>query len=82
MSKPRKITYKELNDRLTIAFNKIIEIHSNIDYVHTLVMKYIEFKGDETELRKYLEKQKEKGNERKVEQGKGEKTSELGKGQA
>jgi len=82
MTKPRKTTYKELNDRLTIAFDKIIEIHSNIDYVHTLVMKYIEFKGDETELRKYLEKQKEKGNERKVEQSKGEETSELGKGQA
>ena len=80
MSKPRKITYKELNDRLTIAFDKIIEIHNNIDYVHTLVMKYIEFKGDETKLRKYLEKQKEKGNERKVQQSEGEKTAELGEG--
>ena len=80
--KAKKVTYKELNDRMTIAFNKIIDLHKNIDYVHTLVMKYIEFKGDETKLREYLEKQKEQGNERKVKQSKGQETAELGKGQA
>tara|TARA_R110002020_G_scaffold107738_10_gene250091 strand:+ start:680 stop:922 length:243 start_codon:yes stop_codon:yes gene_type:complete len=80
MSKSRKVTYKELNDRMTMLFNKLIELHQTVDYVHTLVIKYIEFKGDEKKLREYLEK--EKGNERKVEQSKGEETSELGERQA
>ena len=65
---------------MTMLFNKLIELHQTVDYVHTLVIKYIEFKGDEKKLREYLEK--EKGNERKVEQGKGEETSELGERQA
>ena len=80
MSKSKKVTYKELNDRLTMAFNKLIELHQTIDYVHTLVMKYIEFKEDEVKLREYLEKEKEKDNERKVQQSEGEKTAELGEG--
>ena len=43
----QKVTYKELNDRITIAFSKLTGIHKNMDYIHTLVLKYIAFKDDE-----------------------------------
>ena len=43
----KKITYKELNDRMTIFFDRLIEVHQNMDYIHTLIMQYIKFKDDE-----------------------------------
>ena len=60
MSKPgKKVTYKELNDRMTIFFNRMVELHQNMDYVHTLIMKYIKFKGDEADFLKFVEKDRE-----------------------
>ena len=56
----QKVTYKELNDRITIAFSKLMEIHKNMDYIHTLVLKYIAFKDDEKAFLEFVNKQREK----------------------
>ena len=31
--KGKKLTYKELNDRIGIAFDRLLEIHQNMDYL-------------------------------------------------
>ena len=78
MSKPKpKLTYKELNDRISIAFTKLMEIHQNMDYVHTLIVKYIAFKGDDKNFLKFVEAERNKvekkvrEDERKVKQSEG-----------
>ena len=70
MSKSKKITYKELNDRLSVAFTKLVELHRTVDYVHTLILKYISFNKDETKFRNYLEKENKENqkNEHQIEQ--------------
>ena len=52
-------TRKELTDRITIAFNKIMELHQNITYVHTLMLKYIAYKDDEKGFLKFVEEDRE-----------------------
>jgi hypothetical protein len=60
MSRPgKKITYKELDDRMTMFFNRLMEVHQNMDYVHTLIMKYIKFSGNEPEFLKFVEKERD-----------------------
>tara|TARA_Y100001938_G_C8016862_1_gene393071 strand:- start:289 stop:513 length:225 start_codon:yes stop_codon:yes gene_type:complete len=60
MSRPgKKVTYKELDDRMTIFFNRLMEVHQNMDYVHTLIMKYIKFSGNEPEFLKFVEKERD-----------------------
>ena len=60
-----KVTYKELNDRMSIFFQRLTQIHQNMDYVHTLIMKYIKFKGDEADFLKFVEEDRIK-QEKKV----------------
>tara|TARA_R110002012_G_scaffold154312_3_gene314569 strand:- start:18206 stop:18427 length:222 start_codon:yes stop_codon:yes gene_type:complete len=55
MSKSTKVTYKELNDRIALAFNKLMQVHNNMDYIHTIVLKYIKFKGDEKDFLSFVE---------------------------
>ncbi len=65
MGKPGgKVTYKVLNDRISVAFDRLVQIHQNMDYVHTLIMKYIKFKGDEADFLKFVEKDREKQEEK------------------
>ena len=78
MSKPKaKVTYNELNERISMAFHKLMEMHQNIDYVHTLTMKYIKFNKDEKKFLKFVEKErneieeKVREDERKDKQSKG-----------
>jgi hypothetical protein len=60
MSRPgKKVTYKELDDRMTMFFNRLMEVHQNMDYVHTLIMKYIKFSGNEPEFLKFVEKERD-----------------------
>jgi hypothetical protein len=60
MSRPgKKVTYKELDDRMTMFFNRLLEVHQNMDYVHTLIMKYIKFSGNEPEFLKFVEKERD-----------------------
>ena len=48
MSKPgKKVTYKELNDRMSLFFQRLQQVHQNVDYVHTLTLKYIQYRGDD-----------------------------------
>ena len=58
--KGKKLTYKELNDRITSAFARLLEIHQNMDYVHTLVLKYIKFNNNEEAFLKFVEEDREK----------------------
>jgi hypothetical protein len=55
-----KMTYKELADRITMAFTKIMEMHQNITYVHTLTLKYIKYKDDEKGFLKFVEEDRKK----------------------
>jgi len=60
MSRPgKKVTYKELDDRMNMFFNRLMEVHQNMDYVHTLIMKYIKFSGNEPEFLKFVEKERD-----------------------
>ena len=67
MSKPKKVTYKELNDRIDISFQRMIEIHENVKYHHMLILNYIAFNKDEDKFLKFVEKtraeQEEKARE-------------------
>lgn len=57
MSKPgKKVTYKELNDRMSLFFQRLQQVHQNVDYVHTLTLKYIQYRGDEKKFLKWVEK--------------------------
>ena len=58
MSKSTKVTYKELNDRIALAFSKLMQVHNNMDYIHTIVLKYIKFKGDEKDFLNFVEKER------------------------
>ena len=60
MAKSGKVTYKELNDRMSMFFQRLTEVHQNMDYIHTLIMKYIQYKGDEADFLKWVEKDREK----------------------
>jgi hypothetical protein len=59
-NKSGKVTYKELNDRMTMFFDRIGQMHQNMDYIHTLTMKYIEYKGDNADFLKWVEKDRKK----------------------
>ena len=66
MSKPGgKVTYKELNDRMSMFYDRITQMHQNMDYIHTLVLKYIEFSGNKDKFLKWVEEDREK-QEKKV----------------
>ena len=63
-SKGKKLTYKELNDRISIAFARLMDIHQNMDYVHTLVLKYIKFNNNEEAFLKFVEEDRKKQEEK------------------
>ena len=59
--KPKKVTYKELDDRITMAFQRLIEVHENVKYLHTLILNYIAFnKDDEKGFLKFVEEDRKK----------------------
>ena len=55
MSKPKKITYNELMDRNLLLLQKTVEMQRAIDYLHTLLLSYIECNNHQEKLKKYLE---------------------------
>ena len=72
MSKPGgKVTYKELNDRMSMFYDRITQMHQNMDYIHTLVLKYIAFKDDEKAFLEFVNKQREK-TEKKAREDEGQ----------
>ena len=78
--------YKEIMDRITMVFDRLKSNHENTDYVHTLIAKYIQFKGDNKDFLKWVEKdrneqeKKVREDENKLKQGKGKKITKLRKG--
>ena len=63
MSKQKKITYNELMERNNFLFEKILQIQKAVDYSHTVLLKYIDFKEDAKGLKKYLEKEIKKNEQ-------------------
>tara|TARA_R110000824_G_scaffold265721_2_gene454616 strand:+ start:450 stop:671 length:222 start_codon:yes stop_codon:yes gene_type:complete len=59
MKGQKKVTYKELNSRMDIAFTKLLEMHKNMDYLHTVVLKYISFNGHEAKFLEFVKKERE-----------------------
>ena len=57
--KEKKVTYKELMQRLNFLFEKLIHIERTLNFVYTLELKYIEMNGDTEKLTKFLEKEAE-----------------------
>ena len=57
--------YKELSDRITISFEKLTEMHQNMDYLHMLILKYIKFNDDEQKFLKFVEEERNR-EEKKV----------------
>ena len=63
MSKRKKVTYGELMDRNLLLLKKTIDMERAIDYLHMVILSYIECNGDEEKLKKYLkEKDDEQSN--------------------
>ena len=57
--KEKKVTYKELMQRLNFLFEKLIHIERTLNFVYTLELRYIEMNGDTEKLTKFLEKETE-----------------------
>lgn len=63
MSKAKKITYKEIMERLNFVMGRVMQIEKTLDYDHTLLLRYIECKGDVDNLKEFLKEQERKENE-------------------
>ena len=59
MSKAKKVTYKELMSRIDFIMEKMIQFEKGLDYVHSLVISYIECNDHQTKLRDFLKKETE-----------------------
>ena len=71
MSK-KKLTMKEVKDRLDFCLQRIIESQKAIEYIHKIVSFYIDYKGDLDKYTKYLEKKNnESGKQDSKESSKG-----------
>ena len=76
MSKSKKVTYKELKDRLDFCFYKSAEIEQAINYTHSLLLEYISFEGTKNDFLKYLKEKKKDDQKRGSTTGRsGENTS-------
>ena len=58
MSKRKKVTYKELTNDLGIVIQRMAQIEKGLDYMHSLLISYIECNKDQDKLKKFLEKEK------------------------
>ena len=61
MSKRKKVTYKELTNDLGIVIQRMAQIEKGLDYMHSLIISYIECNKDQDKLKKFLEKEIEDG---------------------
>tara|TARA_R100000808_G_C2147763_1_gene155798 strand:+ start:188 stop:493 length:306 start_codon:yes stop_codon:yes gene_type:complete len=57
MSKPKKITYKELASRIDFMIEKLIQLERGLDYVHSLAISYIECNDHQEKLKEFLKKE-------------------------
>ena len=57
MSKRKKVTYKELTNDLGIVIQRMAQIEKGLDYMHSLLISYIECNKDQDKLKKFLEKE-------------------------
>ena len=76
--KEKKVTYKELMQRLNFLFEKLIHIERTLNFAYTLQLKYIEMNGDTEKLTKFLEKETE--NERQASEDSSGTSGEVGSG--
>ena len=58
MSKSKKVTYKELKDRIDFVFYKSAEIEQAVNYTHSLMLEFIYFTKNKEKFLAYL-KEKE-----------------------
>ena len=61
MSKPKKVTYKELMERNDFLLGKCMEIERTVNYTHTLLLAYIDCNEDQDKLKQFLEEVNEDG---------------------
>ena len=57
--KAKKVTYKELANRIDIMLQRVMQISNAMDYTHTLLVKYIEMNKDIDKLKEFLKKEEE-----------------------
>ena len=64
MSKSKKVTYKELKDRIDFVFYKSAEIEQAVNYTHSLMLEFINFTKNKEKFLAYLKEKEceQKGN--------------------
>ncbi len=55
MSKSKKVTYKELMERNDFLLSRLMQVEKAVDYMHTLLIDYIDCNGDQEKLKQFLE---------------------------
>lgn len=61
MTKPKKVTYKELMERCDMLLGKVMEIERAVNYTHTLILTYIDCNEDQDKLKQFLEEANKDG---------------------
>ena len=63
MSKPKKVTYKELIKRNDFLLSRLLEVERAVNYTHTLIIAYIDSNNHQDKLKNYLEKENNKNEQ-------------------
>jgi hypothetical protein len=61
--KKKKLTNKELENRIDILLNKIVAVTNGIDFTHALITTYIKFKEDHEKFKEFLDKENKKNEQ-------------------
>tara|TARA_R100000655_G_C2888042_1_gene176558 strand:+ start:157 stop:447 length:291 start_codon:yes stop_codon:yes gene_type:complete len=72
MAKNKKVTYKELKDRIDFCFYKSAEIEQAVNYTHSLMLEFIDFTKNKEEFLKFLKEKKNEQERKSNTKGSGE----------
>ena len=76
--KKKKLTYNELGERVGFIFNKVMEIERAVNYVHSLIVAYVDSNDHSKKLIKYLKEQEEKNEQANRSDTKGDRKDKSG----
>ena len=57
MSKAKKVTYKELMERNDFLLRRLLEVERATNYIHSLIISYIECNKHQEKLKKFLKEE-------------------------
>ena len=76
--KKKKLTNKELENRIDILLNKIMAVTNGIDFTHALITTYIRFKEDQEKFKEFLDKENKKHEQADRSDSKGDRKDKSG----